>query len=278
MALSASLESVSDSADLDLQLLLLQVLDKPRSYLYTWPEKELTAAQQRQFEQLLVRRQQGEPIAHILGYRDFWTLSLEVNSSTLIPRPDTERLVELALDLLPNGPYSVADLGTGTGAIALALASERPDWTVLAVDKINEAVKLATRNRDRLGLTNVRLLNGSWCEPLQRDCAQQLDMIVSNPPYIDPVDPHLDQGDVRYEPRSALVAENAGMSDIELIAEQAQGCLKPGGWLLFEHGYDQGLKARQCLLDRGYQQVETYTDLGDRDRVTVGRSAGQAGE
>ncbi|MEH6627173.1 MAG: peptide chain release factor N(5)-glutamine methyltransferase [Motiliproteus sp.] len=278
LAHSASLGALSDSPDLDLQLLLEQVLSKPRSYLYTWPEKLLTEPQQLHFEQLLARRQQGEPIAHILGRRDFWTLSLEVNSSTLIPRPDTERLVELALQLLANGPFKVADLGTGTGAIALSLASERPGWEVLAVDRVEEAVVLAERNRQQLSLNNVRVLQGSWCAPLLDEYRQNLDMIVSNPPYIDPQDPHLDQGDVRFEPRSALVADNAGMSDIETIARQALECLKPGAWLLFEHGYDQGLKVRQCLLELDYLQVETFTDLDDRDRVTAGCRPQQTGE
>ncbi len=278
LAYSARLDSVSDSPDLDLQLLLEQVLSKPRSYLYTWPEKTLTESQQQYFEQLLARRQQGEPIAHILGQRDFWTLSLAVNNSTLIPRPDTERLVELALQKLPDGPFKVADLGTGTGAIALSLASERPTWSVLAVDRVEAAVVLAEHNRQQLSLNNVQVLQGDWCVPLLDEYRYTLDMIVSNPPYIDPLDPHLEQGDVRFEPRSALVADKAGMSDIETIAKQSLDCLKPGAWLLFEHGYDQAVKVRQCLLQLGYLQVETFTDLGERDRVTAGRRPQHPGE
>lgn len=206
----------SDSARLDAELLLCHVLARPRSYLFTWPERTLTDAQLEAFETLLARRERGEPVAHLTGRREFWKLELEVSADTLIPRPDTETLVEAALELLPEEPRRVADLGTGTGAIALALASERPAWQLVATEKVAAAAALARRNRDRLGLANVEILQGSWCEPL----AGHFDMIVSNPPYIDPQDPHLTQGDVRFEPRSALVAEDAGLADIRLIAEQ----------------------------------------------------------
>ncbi len=271
LAQAARLTAVSDSARLDAELLLLQVLEKPRSFLYTWPERRLSAPQQRLYESLLQRRLSGEPVAHILGYREFWTLSLEVDSSTLIPRPDTERLVELALQRLADGRCRVADLGTGSGAIALALASERPRWQVYGVEKVAAALALAERNRQRLGIDNVRMLQGSWCDPLLTQALGPLDMIVSNPPYIDAADPHLQQGDVRFEPRSALVSEQAGMADIERIAEQAVQCLRPGGWLLLEHGYEQGLRVRECLLKHGYTELETSTDLGGRERVTQGR-------
>lgn len=267
MARAVELGAVSDTPDLDLQLLLQQVLEKPRSYLYTWPERELDAAQQQAFESLLARRKQGEPVAHILGSRDFWTLTLEVDSSTLIPRPETELLVELALERLDATPKRVADLGTGTGAIALALASERPGWHVSAVEYSTAALALAERNRQRLQITNAEILQGSWCQPL----TGEFDLIVSNPPYIDPEDPHLQRGDVRFEPRSALVAEDAGLADIRTIAEQALSRLKPGGWLMFEHGYDQGEAVRQLLQHLGYQALQTYTDLNLQDRVTIGQ-------
>lgn len=213
----------SDSARFDAELLLCHVLDKPRSYLFTWPERELTEAQQSAFAALLARREAGEPVAYLIGQREFWGLPLEVSAATLIPRPDTETLVECALELLPEGPYRVADLGTGTGAIALALASERPAWQLVATDRVDAAAALARRNRDRLGLANVEILTGSWCEPL----SGHFEMILSNPPYIDPQDPHLSQGDVRFEPRSALVAAESGLADIRLIAEQAPEV--PGG-------------------------------------------------
>jgi len=270
LALSARLEQVSDSARLDLELLLCHLLDKPRSYLFTWPDRELEPQQQAELEVLLNRREQGEPVAHILGYRDFWTLQLEVTPDTLIPRPDTETLVELALAKLEDGAYRVADLGTGTGAIALALASERPQWQLLGCDRIPAAVALAERNRQRLAIGNAEFCQSSWFDALEGE----FDLLVSNPPYIDPEDPHLSQGDARFEPLSALVADNAGMADIQLIADQARSYLKARGWLMFEHGYDQGEASRQVLAQLGYSEISTQQDLGGRDRVTLGRWPG----
>ncbi|WP_207802693.1 peptide chain release factor N(5)-glutamine methyltransferase [Motiliproteus coralliicola] len=270
LARAGELKAVSDSPELDLQLLLCSVLDKPRSYLYTWPERSLSFEQQQQFEQLLQRRLDGEPIAHILGQGDFWTLTLEVNSSTLIPRPETELLVELALAMgeqLDQHKVRVADLGTGTGAIALALASEQPRWQISAVEFNPQAAVLAERNRQRLKLNNVEVLQGSWCEPL---CGS-FDLIISNPPYIDAEDPHLSQGDVRFEPSSALVAAQQGLADILTITEQALDRLKPGGWLMFEHGFEQGEPVREILRRAGYQQVETHRDLAGHERATVGQ-------
>ncbi|MFT5720922.1 MAG: release factor glutamine methyltransferase [Motiliproteus sp.] len=269
LARASELRELSETASLDLQLLLESVLDRPRSYLYTWPERLLTDVQQRRFEALWQRRKNGEPIAYILGFRDFWTLTLEVDGSTLIPRPESERLVELALDALPEGSQRIADLGTGTGAIALALASERPCWQVVAVEYSTAAARLAERNRARLELANVEILTGSWCQPL----AGHFDLILSNPPYIDPTDPHLQQGDVRFEPRSALVAAERGLADIRLIVEQACSRLKPAGWLMLEHGYDQGEAVREILGVAGYRQIQTYKDLNHQDRVTVARLA-----
>lgn len=260
------LADVSDSARLDLELLLCDVLQQSRSYLFTWPERELTTHQQSQFEAAVARREKGEPVAHITGRQAFWTLDLEVTPDTLIPRPDTETLVEQALALLDDGDRRVADLGTGTGAIALALASERPGWQVTGCDRVAGAVALAQRNAQRLDIGNVDFVEGSWLEPLQG----MFDMIVSNPPYIDPDDEHLVQGDVRFEPRSALTADEQGMADIRHIATQARGYLKPSGWLLFEHGYDQGARARSLLQALGYTQISTVQDLGARDRVTLG--------
>lgn len=267
LARAAELAAVSDSARADVELLLCAVLDKPRSWLFTWPDATLDTDRQTRFEQLMTRRLSGEPVAHLLGYRDFWTLRLEVSPDTLIPRPDTETLVEQALACVPDRPARIADLGTGTGAIALALASERPQWQVLATDLHPGAVALARRNARSHDLDQVEVRQGSWCEPLDG----RFDMLVSNPPYIDPADPHLQQGDVRFEPLSALTAEDKGMADIRLIASQARAYLKPGGWLLFEHGYDQGEVVRQCLQALGYVAVTTVQDLGGNDRVTRGR-------
>nr|WP_026291562.1 peptide chain release factor N(5)-glutamine methyltransferase [Marinobacterium rhizophilum] len=257
----------SDSPRLDLELLLCHVLECGRSYLFMHPERALSPQQAADFNALLQRRLAGEPVAHLTGRRGFWTLDLEVSADTLIPRPDTETLVEQALELLPNGAYRVADLGTGTGAIALALASERSQWSLVGCDRVAGAVALAQRNAARLGLANVSFVQGSWFEPLQGRFA----MIVSNPPYIDPADPHLGQGDVRFEPRSALVADEAGLADIRRIAEGARSTLETGGWLLFEHGFDQGEAVRALLKGLGYCEVSTLPDLGGRDRVTRGR-------
>tara|TARA_R110002167_G_scaffold15727_13_gene62498 strand:- start:10779 stop:11648 length:870 start_codon:yes stop_codon:yes gene_type:complete len=266
LARASELSRLSDSPLLDLQLLLESVLAKPRSYLYTWPERQLSDAQTLQFDALLTRRIAGEPIAHILGFRDFWTLNLEVNASTLIPRPETELLVELALQTLDATPKRVADLGTGTGAIALSLASERPVWEISAVEYSAAAAALAERNRARLELSNVAILSGCWCRPL----AGEFDLILSNPPYIDPDDPHLQQGDVRFEPLTALVADNHGLADIQTIVGQAYPLLKPEGWLMLEHGYNQADAVRQLLAGVGFQQVHSCTDLNQLERVTLG--------
>ena len=266
VAQHARLQEMSDSSRLDAELLLCHVLQQPRSYLFTWSDRDLSPEQVDAYDALLQRRLQGEPVAHLIGSQAFWTLDLEVTPDTLIPRPETETLVEVALDRLPNGPYRVADLGTGTGAIALSLASERSAWQVVGCDRVDAAVQLAERNRQRLEISNAEFVQGSWFEPLQG----RFDMIVSNPPYIDPDDPHLQQGDVRFEPLSALIADNQGMADIEQIANTARTFLNEGGWLLFEHGYDQGPVSRELLQRLGYKNVETIQDLGARDRVTLG--------
>lgn len=266
MATLASGESPRADAD----ALLCHLLDCRRSYLMTWPEHELDAAQQATLAGWLARRLNGEPIAHLIGEREFWSLPLKVSPATLIPRPDTEVLVEQALARLPGGPCALLDLGTGTGAIALALKSERPDADVWAVDRMPAAAALARTNSVALGLP-IEVRDGSWFAPLSD--APRFAMIVSNPPYIDGTDPHLHEGDVRFEPRSALVAEEQGLADIRLIVTQAPAHLVPGGWLLLEHGWDQGEAVRQLLLQQGYVQVETVRDYGDNERVTLGRLA-----
>ncbi|MEC6815367.1 peptide chain release factor N(5)-glutamine methyltransferase [Photobacterium toruni] len=258
----------SNSPQLDSVVLLCHVLDKPRSYLLTWPEKQLDDSQFEMFSTLLARRMAGEPIAYIVGEREFWSLPLKVSPSTLIPRPDTERLVELALEKIPLGKCQVLDLGTGTGAIALAIASERTDIMVTGIDLRPEAVALATENSQRLTITNSCFLSGSWYTPLTLQ--PQFAVIVSNPPYIDEADPHLIEGDVRFEPKSALVAEDNGLADIRLISEQGRQYLLPNGWLLMEHGFEQGAAVRTILEQLGYVQVSTSQDYAGLDRVTMG--------
>jgi release factor glutamine methyltransferase len=261
--------SGSESPSLDAAVLLCHVLDKPRSYLLTWPDRALTTEQYQVFEGILARRLGGEPVAYITGEREFWSLPLKVAPSTLIPRPDTERLVELALDKAPSAPASVLDLGTGTGAIALALASELPDFQVLGVDIRTEAQQLATENAESLHLTNVRFLSGSWFDPIED--GTKFALIVSNPPYIDKHDPHLKQGDVRFEPVSALGAEEKGLADIRHIATLSRAYLQNSGWLLFEHGYEQGEAVRELMKGLGYQHVTTEQDYAGNDRVTLGQ-------
>jgi len=269
LASQALAKSGSESPSLDAAVLLCHVLDKPRSYLLTWPDRELTAQQQADFAAVMARRTQGEPVAYILGEREFWSLPLKVAPSTLIPRPDTERLVELALDKIPSQPCQVLDLGTGTGAIALALASELPQHSVTGVDIRPEAQALASENAKRLALSNSRFLQGSWFTPL--DNGIKFACIVSNPPYIEKDDPHLTQGDVRFEPLSALVAEEKGMADLTYIADHSRHFLSEAGWLLMEHGFEQGQAVREMMQSFGYTDVETAQDYAGNDRVTLGR-------
>ncbi|MGY3877700.1 peptide chain release factor N(5)-glutamine methyltransferase [Aeromonas enteropelogenes] len=262
-----------ESPRADADVLLCHLLKCRRSYLMTWPERELDDAQQATLQGWLVRRLNGEPIAHLVGEREFWSLSLKVSPATLIPRPDTEVLVEQALARLPAGPCALLDLGTGTGAIALALKSERPDADVWAVDRMADAAALARENSAALDLP-ITVRDGSWfaplCDPLL-DKAPRFAVIVSNPPYIDSADPHLEQGDVRFEPRSALVADEAGLADIRHIVAEAPAHLLADGWLLLEHGWEQGAAVRQLLLARGYRAVTTVRDYGDNERVTLGQ-------
>ncbi|ASM50539.1 release factor glutamine methyltransferase [Pseudoalteromonas espejiana DSM 9414] len=256
----------SDSAKLDAQVLLLHILQKPRSYLFTWPDKTLTDEQQLTFEHFCKRRLNGEPVAHITGQREFWSLPLEVNATTLIPRPDTETLVEQALAMAVPESAKVLDLGTGTGAIALALGSEMPNWQITAVDRVADAVALASRNQQRLAIHNVQVKQSNWFSALKN---QQFNLIVTNPPYIEHDDKHLNEGDVRFEPLSALVAEEAGMADIKQIITQSRDYLLSSGYLLIEHGFEQGEAVRNLFNQMAFINVKTVKDLGNNDRVTL---------
>ena len=258
----------SPTARLDAELLLAAALGKSRSFLHTWPERIVPSEAALKFAEYLQRRRGGEPVAYILGQQGFWKLDLEVAPHTLIARPDTELLVEAALELLPATPARVLDLGTGSGAIALALASERPSWKVTAVDRVIEAVALAERNRQRLQLNNATVLSSHWFSAL---AGQRFQLIISNPPYIASADPHLAQGDVRFEPASALVAGPDGLDDLRLIVAQAPEHLEAGGWLMLEHGYDQAEAVRDLLHTRGFEEVNSRTDLGGHQRISLGR-------
>ncbi len=260
----------SPTARLDIELLLAAAIGKSRSYLHTWPERIVSSDAAATFATNLQRRSEGEPVAYILGQQGFWKLDLEVAPHTLIPRPDTELLVEVALELLPATPLQVLDLGTGSGAIALALASERGGWQVTAVDRVPEAVALAERNRQRLQLDNAKVLASHWFDALQ---GQRFALSGSNPPYIAEQDPHLAAGDVRFEPSSALVAGSDGLDDLRQIITQAPQHLLPGGWLLLEHGYDQAAAVRELLARHGFEQIQSRTDLGGHERISLGRLA-----
>ena len=254
----------SDSPLLDAQVLLAHVLGKETIYLMTWPERDISREQKAEFEDLINKRINGVPVAHLTGMREFWSLPLKVNDSTLIPRPDTEILVESALDIC-SADADILDLGTGTGAIILALASELPKANCVGIDFSHDAVQLATENAQQLNINNVLFKQSNWFE----NVVGRYDLIVSNPPYIDKNDHHLQQGDVRFEPLSALVAEDNGLADIQLIAEQAVNYLKDGGALLMEHGFEQGAMVRDILKNLCYLQIKTIKDYGGNDRVTM---------
>ncbi|MEI4518773.1 MULTISPECIES: peptide chain release factor N(5)-glutamine methyltransferase [unclassified Stenotrophomonas] len=251
------------------ELLLLHVLGRERGWLFAHATDLLDPATAEAFAALLQRRIAGEPVAYLLGRRGFWTLDLAVSPATLIPRPETERLVELALERLPEGvPLRIADLGTGSGAVALALASERPLAQIVATDMSGDAIAVAAGNARQHGLANVAFRQGSWHAPLAEE---RFDLIASNPPYIASDDPHLAQGDLRFEPATALASGHDGLDDIRLIIAGAPAHLQPGGWLLVEHGWDQGEAIRALLEGAGFVEVETALDLEQRDRVSLGR-------
>jgi len=260
----------SPSPRLDAEVLLAQTLAVSRSYLYTWPERAVTAAQQAAYETLLQRRVAGVPVAYLTGQREFWSLTLAVTPATLIPRPDTELLVECGLAVLPSDrPVQALDLGTGSGAIALALALSRPAAWVLGIDNSWDALTVALHNRQQLGVTNLQYLAADWNSALIT--APCFDVILSNPPYIAVADPHLTQGDVRYEPLSALVAGNEGLAALRQIIAAAPSQLKSGGWLWLEHGYQQAPAVKELLAQRGYTSITSQTDLAGQWRVSGGQ-------
>ena len=266
LALAGRLDGLSDTARLDVAVLLAHALERDKTYLYTWPDRELTAAQQQVFESLLVQRQKGVPIAYLVGEKEFWSLPIKVSSDTLIPRPDTELLVQLGLELFASdSPRTIADLGTGTGAIALALAHERSRWQVLGADISPQIVALAEQNRVAFQLMNLRFVVSDWCSALPK---QAFDLILGNPPYIAADDPHLLCGDVRFEPKTALVSEEDGLHDIKCIATQAKDHLKLQGFLLLEHGCQQAQAVREILSAVGYSNMKTFQDLAGLDRAT----------
>ncbi len=257
----------SDSARLDVELLLCHTLGVERSYLLAYPENALSLDQRKNLEQWITQRQAGYPMAYLLQKRDFWNLTLKVNESTLIPRPETELLVELALEKIKaiKNP-SILDLGTGSGAIALAIAEERSDAWIIAVDRQQAAIQVAMENARRYQFNNISYIVSHWCDAI----VGKFDVIVSNPPYIKLTDPHLQQGDVRFEPHTALIAAQQGFSDLKIIIKQSYSRLNAGGLLAVEHGCEQAAIIREYFAYQGYQKIETQFDLAGLERVTLG--------
>ena len=257
----------SDDPRRDGEVLLCEALQKPRTYLIAWPDAEVSDDLESRYDDLLARRMSGEPIAYILGRREFWSLEFEANADTLIPRPETEVLVEQVLQRVAEPEARALDLGTGSGAIAVALGSERPLWSILATDASEAALAVAARNAERLAKGNVRFVAGSWYSPVGD---QRFHVIASNPPYVAEGDEHLSKGDLPFEPASALSSGDDGLDAIREIVEGAPAHLLAGGWLFLEHGYDQGSSVRELLVSQGFAEVETVADLAGVDRVSLG--------
>ncbi len=257
-----------DDIKLEAELLLASVLDKDRTWLRTWPDKLISATHWQAFETCVQRRQAGEPVAYILGQRDFWSLNLKVTADTLIPRPETELLVELALAKIPeDANWRILDLGTGSGAIALAIARERPGCELIASDQSFRALKIAQQNAQRNGLSNIHFLATNWLAAFSPDF--QADMILSNPPYIVEDDPHLSVGDVQFEPITALAAGPEGLDDLRHILIHAGAQLKSGGWLMMEHGYHQQAAMAELLKQYHYQSILCHKDYAGQPRVSL---------
>ena len=246
---------------------MAHVLESTRSFLYANPELELPHKRRETFRKLVRQRLRGEPIAYLTGQCEFWSLPFNVSPAVLIPRAATELLVETALEKIPpKADWRIADLGTGCGAIALAIASERKKCEVHATDISGAAISIARQNADKLGLGRVQFQRGSWNRPLRG----KFHLLVSNPPYINGDDPHLDQGDLRFEPRRALSPGIDGFVAIQKLPQLASSSLVNGGWLMLEHGFEQGSASRRCLENAGYVNIETLRDLQGHERVSVG--------
>lgn len=259
-----------DSPRRDAEILLGYCLGRPRSWLYAWPEQEVAPDQCGSYAGLIERRRSGEPVAYLTGTREFWSLRLRVTEATLIPRPETETLVTWALELDMPARAEALDLGTGSGAIALAVAGERPAWRVEAVDSCDAALAVARDNAARAGLARVQFRQSDWYGALGM---RRYDLVLSNPPYIDGEDSHLDHAELRYEPRGALVAADRGLSELRRVIDGAPRHLRDGGWLLLEHGFEQGAAVRELLAGAGFAAVGTRRDLSGHERVSAGQLA-----
>lgn len=272
-ALKQAIEQLSSISDtiprLEAEILLSSLLDKPRTHLMAWPEEELTLEQMECFQTMIERRTTHEPIAYITGCREFWSLNLEVTPDTLIPRPETEILVEMALAHIPKDKaMNIADLGTGSGAIAAALACERPLCSILATEFSQQTLRVAQRNFRRLGLDNINIAMGEWCDALPPE--KLFDIIVSNPPYVAEGDGHLAHDGLPWEPQRALRSGDGGLDDISQIISNVSDHMMSGGWLFLEHGFDQGERVRDMLNKTGFSSIHTSLDLSGHDRATAG--------
>lgn len=262
------LSAVSDSALLDAEVLLSYCLHKTRPFLRAWPDKLLSAEQLESFWHLVQKRQQGQPIAYLTGEREFWSRSFMVSPDVLIPRPDSELLIEISLGIFSAQQIgNMLDLGTGSGILGITLAAERPLAKVIATDISTAALQIAQANAKQLNVSNVQFLQSNWFEAIAETT---FDLIVSNPPYIPADDPHLQQGDVRFEPQTALVSPDNGLQDIRILVDQARNFLKAGGHLLIEHGYNQFGAVQDIFNAFNYQQIATHLDLSGNPRVTSG--------
>ncbi|MDX5151073.1 MAG: peptide chain release factor N(5)-glutamine methyltransferase [Acidiferrobacterales bacterium] len=269
VAATAQLKNSSSTPALDAQVLLAHALERDRTYIIAHARDVLDSENQKQFQQLVAQRIDGAPVAYLTGRQEFWSLPINVTPDTLIPRPETELLVELALEKIPQEKeFQVADIGTGSGAIALAIASERKHSRVVASDSSQEAIRGAQENARQLGIPNIEFTAGSLFEPF---VDRKFNLIVSNPPYVPENDPHLLEGDVRFEPRGALAAGPDGLDVIRRLVEDVGRYLLPGGWLLIEHGYDQEASIGELFQQAGFEEIECYRDLAGQPRVTIGR-------
>ncbi len=263
-----ALKQMADLPALEAQVLLAHVLGKERSFLYAYPEKEITQHETEKFQALITRRLSHEPIAYLLGHKEFWSLDFVVTEDTLIPRADTELLVKTVLEKLENGHKTIIDLGTGCGAIACALAHERKDWEVIGLDISEKAVQVATRNAQKLNVPNVSFIQSDWFSNLPQ---KTYDAIVGNPPYIRGGDVHLIHGDLPYEPQIALTPGPSGLEAFMRILKDCHRFLKENGLLAFEHGFDQREALTGLFEKAGFKDIETFQDYAGKDRVTLGR-------
>lgn len=262
------LANTSPSAVLDAEVLLSFVLKCNSAHLVAWPDKELTVEQTTHFLHLLQQRQQGMPVAYITGSREFWSLDFSVDNSTLIPRPETETLIDFILSTFTNSKkLKLLDMGTGSGAIAITIAREKPEWEIFASDISKQALQLAAQNSKK-HQTSVQLIHSDWFDNIP---GKDFDIIVSNPPYIEADDPHLQQGDVRFEPATALVAGKTGMDDIKKLCLHAKRFLAEDGYLVIEHGYNQKQQVFNCFANNGFKQIEQKKDLSGHTRITAGK-------